>query len=86
MKNKLMISALLFCSSLSFAGGDLSTATPAPEKKKALKVMVAPSTTAQHPDDVGTVGTGGMGTAGTGAPRKSDSIGVVRGKPQPKQK
>ncbi len=78
MKNKLMISALLFCSSLAFAGGDLSTA-PAMAKKKASKEIVAPSTAVQHPDDV--VGVGGLGTGG-----KASQLKKVRGTGQPQQK
>ena len=66
MKTKLMISALLFCSSLSFAADAPSRAAPAPEKKKPSK-MIAPASTdsAQKVDE--TV-FGGLGTRGTGAP------------------
>ena len=81
MKNKLMISALLFCSSLVFAEGDLSTApttAPVAAKKKPSKEVVAPSSAFQHPDDVGL---GGLGTAGTSAPARK-----IRGTAQPHQK
>lgn len=64
MKNKLMIGALLFCSSLSFAGGDVSTApTTAVAKKKPVKIEAA---------SLSALGTGGLGTgaSSSAAPRK----------------
>ena len=64
MKNKLMIGALLFCSSLSFAGGDPSSApTTAAAKKKPVKVEAGSLTG---------LGTGGLGTgsASPAAPKK----------------
>jgi hypothetical protein len=85
MNLKLMISALMLCSSLAFAG-DLSTA-PAPTtapKKKMMKVLEpAAGSSAQHPDDG--VALGGLGTAGTGTaaakPKK-----MVRGMaPEPRK-
>ncbi|MDP1824088.1 MAG: hypothetical protein Q8L48_12625 [Archangium sp.] len=83
MNLKLMISALMLCSSLAFAG-DLSTA-PAPTtapKKKMMKVLepAAGSSAAQHPDDG--VALGGLGTgASTAKPKK-----LVRGSaPEPRK-
>ena len=62
MKLKLMISALMLCSSLSLAG-DLTTA-PTSQKKKAPRVTTTVSSTSGSDTSVlGTVGTG----TGTGS-------------------
>lgn len=64
MKTKLMISALLFCSSLSLAG-ELSTAPASTAaKKKMAKPAPAPTTDKAQQIDETVLGTG-LGTAGT---------------------
>lgn len=81
MTNKLMISALLFCSSLSFAGGDLGTAPTAAPKKKAVKVIAPASTdSAQRVDETVFGGVGGLGTSGssTAQPKKLRGTAPIR--------
>ena len=70
MKTKLMISALLFCSSLSFAADAPSTSAPAPEKKKASKV-IAPASADSSAQKVDEAVFGGLSTRGTAAPQKA---------------
>ena len=68
MKTKLMFGALLFCSSLSFAGGDLSTAPSTVSAKKKPMKRVAPST-AVEAQPLSGLETAGLGT-GSAAPKK----------------
>jgi hypothetical protein len=70
MKTKLMITALMFCSSLSLAAepGSAPAASTAVAKKKPAKPVMAPPTT-----DPGT----GLGSLGTGT---APSTKVVRGR------
>lgn len=75
MKLKLMISALMLCSSLSLAG-DLSTA-PTSAKKKAPRVTTSVSSTASpEVSSLGSIGTG----SGTGsvAPKPKKAM-LLRG-------
>ena len=64
MKLKLMISALVFCSSLSFAGDDATVAPSTSSPKKKAKPAARPASTAavQAPE---AAGLGGLGTSGT---------------------
>ena len=65
---KLMITALLFCSSLSFAGEAPSTAAP----KKKMSKLIAPAPTDSSAQKVDETVFGGLGTGGlsTAAPKK----------------
>jgi hypothetical protein len=75
MKTKLMIIALTFCSSLAVAGDP--TAAPQPAMKKKLMKPAPSSDKAQQVDEtvlgnnLGSVGTGGLSTAGTAPAKKS---------------
>ena len=75
MKLKLMISALLLCSSLSLTG-DLTTA-PTTSKKKPPVATTAPTSTAlQHPDDANL---GGIGTGTGSTSAKPKKVMTLRG-------
>lgn len=60
MKLKLMISALMLCSSLSLAEGDSTTAPPS---KKPIKVLLSPTSLGTSRGEGTAVG--GLGTMGT---------------------
>ena len=75
---KLMITALLCCSSLSLADDSLTAA-----KKKASKTeVVTPTSDAQKADETvfgGLSTSARLGTAGTGAPKSKPKLQGLRG-------